>query len=136
MPRLIVKLVDVTDDASKREVGNTFVDVLHVTPRAVPVAAVSLSKTNISLLDVTRAVFTVQVPPLAFVAQEKCPAAAEPHEATDGFAAVPTAAQFVSVPYVVAEHELPVAQTVPPFVGRVSVPTFLMADMTGVAENV
>ena len=71
MPRLIVKLVDATDDARIRDVGMTVVDVLQVTPRAVPVTAVSLSKTNISLLAVTAVVLTWHVAPLAAVAHEK-----------------------------------------------------------------
>jgi hypothetical protein len=78
-------------------VGITAVLVLHVTLKAVPVAAVSLSETRISLLAVTAVVLTWQVAPVAFVAQEKCPAAAEPQEATEGLAAVPTPAQFEAV---------------------------------------
>ena len=58
VPRLIVKLVAATDDASMRDVGITVVPVLHVTPNAVPVTAVSLSKMNISLRAVTAVVFT------------------------------------------------------------------------------
>jgi hypothetical protein len=95
-----VKLVAATDDARSLEVGKTLVPVLHVTPSAVPVTAVSLSKTKISLLAVTAVVFTVQVAPVALVAQEKCPATAEAHDATDGLAAVPAAAQLVAVPMV------------------------------------
>jgi hypothetical protein len=97
VPRLIVKLVAATDDASSLVDGLTVVLVLQVTLSAVPVTAVSLSKTNISLLAVTAVVFTWQVAPVAFVAHEKCPAADEPQEATDGLAAVPTPAQFVPV---------------------------------------
>ena len=53
-----MKLVAATDDASSLDVGITVVLVLHVTLRAVPVAAVSLSNTNISLFAVTAVVFT------------------------------------------------------------------------------
>jgi hypothetical protein len=68
---LIVKLVPAELDASNRVAGLTVVLVLHVTPKAVPVAAVSDSKTKISLFAVTAVVFTWQVAPVAFVAQEK-----------------------------------------------------------------
>lgn len=94
VPRLIVKLVAATDDASSRDVGRTSVLVLQVTPSAVPVTAVSLSNTNISLLAVTAVVFTLQVAPVAFVAQEKWPAEADPQAATEGLAADPMAAQL------------------------------------------
>lgn len=73
----------------------TVVLVLHVTPSRVPVVVVSLSNTNISLLAVTAVVFTVQVPPVAAVAQENWPADAALQDATDGFADVPTAEQLV-----------------------------------------
>jgi len=48
-----------------------------------------------SLLVVTAVVFTVQVAPVAFVAQENAPAGAAEQDATEGLAGVPTAEQFV-----------------------------------------
>jgi hypothetical protein len=92
-----VKLAPATLEAKSRVAGLTVVPVLHVTPRRVPVTAVSDSKTKISLLAVTAVVLTWQVAPVAFVAHENCPAAADPQAATEGLAAVPTAAQFVVV---------------------------------------
>ncbi len=96
VPKLIVKLVAATDDARIRDVGMAVVPVLQVTPSRVPVTVVSLSNTNISLLAVTAVVFTLQVAPVAAGSQENCPAAADPQDATDGLAAVPTAEQFVA----------------------------------------
>lgn len=96
VPKLIVKLVPATRAFSNRDAGSTFVLVLQVTPNFVP--SVSSSCTKICELAVTAVVLTVQVAPVALVAQEKCPAEAEPQAATDGLAADPTAAQFVSVP--------------------------------------
>ena len=84
-------------DARILDVGITVVPVLHVTLRRVPVVAVSDSKTKISLLAVTAVVFTWQVAPVAFVAHENCPADAAPQDATEGLAAVPTAAQLAVV---------------------------------------
>ena len=97
VPKFIVKLVAATEDASKRVAGLTVVLVLQVTPKRVPVTVVSLSNTKISLFAVTAVVFTVHVPVEAFVAQENCPAGAAAQDATEGLAAVPTAAQFVAV---------------------------------------
>lgn len=115
VPKLIVKLAPATEEAKRREAGRTLVPVLQVTLRAVPVAAVSLSNTKISLFAVTAVVFTWQVPPVAFVAQEKCPAEADTQVATEGFAAVPTPAQFVVV-FKVVPVMLPGSVRFPPLV--------------------
>ena len=66
--------------------------VLQVTLNSVPSAA--LGVITISIEAVTAVVLITQVPVEALVAQEKIPAAAEPHATSDGLAALPTAAQF------------------------------------------
>jgi hypothetical protein len=50
-----------------------------------------------TLLAVTAVVLTTQVPVEAFVAQENEPDDAAPQAATEGFAALPAAAQLVVV---------------------------------------
>jgi len=97
VPRFIVKLVAAT--TAEISGSAVVIPVLHVTLRRVPVVVSFLPTIKISLLAVTAVVFTVQVPVLALVAHENDPAAAAVHEATEGFAAVPTAAQFVPVAY-------------------------------------
>ena len=95
VPRLIVKLVAAVTAVTT---GITVLTVvLQVTLRRVPVVASVRCVTKISLLAVTALVLTTQVPVEAAVAQENDPAGAEVQEATEGFAAVPTAAQFVFV---------------------------------------
>lgn len=93
VPRLIVKLVAAVTAVIS---GNTVLRVvLHVTLRRVPVVVSERCVMKISELAVTAVVLTTQVPVDAFVAQENDPAGAAVQDATDGFAAVPTAAQFV-----------------------------------------
>jgi hypothetical protein len=92
---LIVKLVAAERRPKSGAVAGRTLFVLHVTLSFVP--RESSSWTMMMLLAVTAVVFTWQVPPLAFVAQLKVPAAAEVHEATEGFAAVPTPVQFAAV---------------------------------------
>ena len=94
VPRLMVKLVPLEMEAIRGAVGVSAV-VLHVTPRRPPAEAVGVIV--MSLFVVTAVVLMVQVAPEAFVAQEKAPAGAAEHEATEGLAAVPAAEQFVIV---------------------------------------
>ena len=91
---LITKLVAAVLVASKIA-GVTVGAVLQVTPSLVPSSATST--TIISLLAVTAVVLIVHVAAEALVAQEKAPEDADPHAATEGLAAVPTAEQLVSV---------------------------------------
>lgn len=98
VPRLIVKLTPADFDARTGAVAERTLPVLQVTLSGVPSAAFCVMP--ISLFAVTAVVSTTQVPVLAFVAHENIPAAADVHDTTDGFAAVPVAAQFVPVLYV------------------------------------
>jgi hypothetical protein len=90
----MVKLVPLEMEAIRGAVGVSAV-VLHVTPNRPPADAVGVIV--MSLFVVTAVVLMVQVAPEAFVAQEKAPAGAAEHEATEGLAAVPAAEQFVIV---------------------------------------
>ena len=91
---LIVKLTPVDFDATMLA-GGTVGDVLQVTLKRVP--SLTVGTTKISLLAVTAVVLITHVPVLAVVAQENAPAAAAAHATSEGFAPVPTAAQFVAV---------------------------------------
>ena len=107
VPRLIVN-----DAPAERVaiiwVGSTVVPVLQVTLSLAP--RLSSYTTKIKLLAVTAVVLIWQVAVLAAVAQENEPDAAEPHDATEGEADVPTPAQLVAV-LNVAPCTLPVMVT-------------------------
>src|SRR5579864_3370241 len=97
VPRLIVKLVAATFAARIGAVAESTFPVLQITFNWLAPPSAASCVMVISLLAVTAVVLTVQVPVLAFVAQENIPAAAAEQEATEGLAAVPFAAQFVAV---------------------------------------
>lgn len=95
VPKLMVKLAPTERDAIRDNVGSVAVEVLHVTLKAEPRLASLI--TMMVLFAVTLVVLTTQVPVEAVVAQEKNPAGAEEHATSEGFAALPTAAQVVAV---------------------------------------
>lgn len=94
-----MKLVPELRAETRGAVSPVSIAVLQVTESAVP--RLSSGSIWITLLAVTAEVSTTQVPVEAFVAQENSPAAAALHDATDGLAADPAAAQCVVVLIVV-----------------------------------
>ena len=96
VPKLITKFPTACD-SSRGAVSPVSATALHVRPA---LAAVGWMK--IAEFTVTAELVTWQVPAEAEAEQENAPADAVTHAATDGFAAVPAAAQIASVRYFVA----------------------------------
>ena len=94
----IVKLVPADFTAKSGAVAKLNA-VLHVTRSFAPSAAEGVIA--ILLFAVTAVDFTIHVAAEESVAQETAPDAAEPHDTTDGLAAVPLAAQSLLVPSLV-----------------------------------
>lgn len=99
VPSWNVKLVAAVTAVICGEVLLVSLVVLQVTLSVVPVVVSVRCERKISLLAVTAVVFTVHVPVEALVEQATEPAGAAVHDATEGFAAVPVAAQLVNDPY-------------------------------------
>lgn len=110
----MVKLVPALFEARRGVVRPVSAVVLQVTERFDPSAA--LGCTKMRLFAVTAVVSTTQVPVEALVAQLNEPEGAAEQETTEGFAAVPAAAQLVVelnvVPVKVVNE--PAAGVVPP----------------------
>ena len=97
VPTLIVKLVPADLDKRMGFVVGRSLEVLQVTFNCPDPPSAAFCVIEISLFAVTAVVFTWHVAPVAFVAQENMPARADPQDATEGLAGVPTPLQFDAV---------------------------------------